>query len=280
MTHAAPNQANADPFAQHGIKYLSASSINKFERSKTEWVLANLFPRVKGEKGPAFFARGTAIEDGINEYFNSRNKLEAQAAMWSSFIKQLDRVDDSLSNRQQQARNMVFMLEQAIKVVDTMPAIMPPPAGQHQWGVEFAVPGIGPRFRGMLDYRFDAPNLVVDLKTKNQMPAHALPEDIRQMAIYQQGMPQAYMAILTVSTQQAKLVQLTDTEIKAAWQDVLNITAKMSAFLAQSTNRDTLLKLAMADDAKNGITPRLPKTMPVGTSVKLPAASNSNKPQP
>ena len=60
-----------NPFETHGIKHLSASSLNTWAAEPALWVLQKL----AGKQTPAGFAahRGTAAETGISQSWSQRD---------------------------------------------------------------------------------------------------------------------------------------------------------------------------------------------------------------
>jgi len=213
-------------FARHGIKHLSASSLNLFASQPALWIGKYLLGW-RDEFGPAG-RRGTAVEAGLDHWlFSDRTdkaRRDAKEAALSNFtLNTGGQCDDA---HEAEIANIPPMLEQATIAL----AGAPVPVGR-QMKVEFWLPDIDVPVIGYLDYLFD--DGIIDLKTTKRMPSTPSKAHVAQMAGYAKAREQS-VSLLYVTDKRHQIVPVTPAMVDEGYDDLIRAARALQYCLASS----------------------------------------------
>lgn len=173
------------PFEQHGIRHLSASSLNLFAAEPALWVMEKLL----GQRAPVGCAahRGSAIEYGVNLGLMQPDKpvKECQEAAEQEYTRLTALTADP--NRAKEGEAVAPAVALAIAELRQYGAPDPIPAGTHQHKVERNLPGVSAPLIGYLDWKFSTHGIIVDLKTSLKLTSEIGDAHARQGAMYAAG---------------------------------------------------------------------------------------------
>lgn len=230
-------------FEQHGIDHLSASSINSYASDQGMWCINYLLRQRTG--GPAFLARGKAVEEGVQHLLKNPNigtgtalKLVLQTYDEQTASTGEQYFEDVQDNRSKLAGYLVHAYE-AISVYEKMES--------YQKKVEVNLFDIPVPFVGYTDWVFyDA---VLDLKTTERLPSEISASHARQGAVYHslykdKQMHFAYVKPV-VTRKGDKFVVLEQKDFDSALKSIEIIAEKMRRFLALSKDKEELVGLAV-----------------------------------
>jgi hypothetical protein len=169
-----------NPFQQHGITNLSASSINLFAAEPAMWVLQKLAKR-QTSAGPAAH-RGTAAEAGI-----VMGLLDPEAPIIACQQHALDEFDRlvavDLDGKAAKERNAIMnIVEHGIKKLRV--AGIPDEVQQR---IEINLPGIAVPFIGYVDVGWTKHGIRLDIKTKLRTVTAIEEPHNRQVSLYLYG---------------------------------------------------------------------------------------------
>ncbi len=167
-----------DPFERHGVKNLSASSLNLFAQQPALWVGRYLlkWPR---SSDPAVF-RGRAVEAGLDHWLYADRRtpdtlMQALEIAHTNFALNTGGQCDEAHEEQRALIGM--MLGQATRAT----AHLPKPLSR-QSKIEVWLDGAEVPVVGYLDYKFEG--LLVDLKTVKRMPTEVPKNHVLQLSGY------------------------------------------------------------------------------------------------
>lgn len=162
-----------NPFEKHGVKHLSASSLNTFVAQPAYWALRYLL-KYK-DKGNAKMWRGSAVEAGLDHVLFGKED-QALAATTDRF--ELDAQGEITDEIDKERSLLPAFLDQAVRATAELP---PPTTRQFKfehWFEEVPVPIVG-----YTDYEW--PDFGFDLKTTHRIPRKEIPSyHARQIALY------------------------------------------------------------------------------------------------
>lgn len=163
-----------NPFARHGIRHLSASSLRLYRDQPAAWVCRYLLG-IKDD-GSAAMWRGNAVEAGLNHYLLGQPEF-ATKAMHVSFEERAAGQADEQIHKEREALPM--FLAQAREALKDKPPLAPK---DQQKKIELELPGIEVPLIGYIDYLW--PDHGIDLKTTWRMPSEPSAAHVEQMACY------------------------------------------------------------------------------------------------
>lgn len=166
-----------NPFRQHGIEHLSASSLNLYAAEPALWVLERLLGMKHGSN--AAMARGKAVEAGVHMALIHPH-LSVEACIGEAerqFDAEMVLVPDT--NREDERKNIAGYVTHAAAELRQYGA---PTAYQDKINVTLV--GVPVPIIGFIDWRFDQHGLIVDLKTSERLPSKISEAHGRQGAIY------------------------------------------------------------------------------------------------
>tara|TARA_R100000541_G_scaffold6695_1_gene14290 strand:- start:2897 stop:3646 length:750 start_codon:yes stop_codon:yes gene_type:complete len=199
-------------FEKHGIKHLSASSINLWTNAPDVWVATYLFKKRGSMSAPAM--RGICTEDAVSAFLTGEMQKEAalEKAL-AKFDKMFFLADEKISKE----RAMIEpCMELTLQDLEQYGKPEFPEEGQVKISItaktsDFEIPVIG-----YLDFVFPDHGVVIDLKTTGRIPSTMSAEHQLQRAIYQQARGNQIVKFLYVSSKKTSLLEDGDpTEILA-----------------------------------------------------------------
>jgi len=220
-----------NPFQQHGIKHLSASSLNTWAGDPARWVMQKL----AGKSTPAGFAahRGTASESGIVSglLYPDMPIVECQQIALDQF--------DTLSGHSKNPK--------AIKERAAIPGIVEqginklrcagiPDEIQHK--IEVTLPDIPVPLIGFVDVGWTKHGIRLDIKTKLRMPSDIEQAHRRQVGLYIHGTNNTGRVGYFTPTQEA-VYALEDAPLHV--EELRQIALRLQNFLALSDDREKLI---------------------------------------
>ncbi len=199
-------------FEKHGIKHLSASSINLWTNAPDVWVASYLFKKRGLMSAPAM--RGICTEDAVSAFLTGEMQKEAalEKAL-EKFDKMFFLADEKISKE----RAMIEpCMELALKDLEQYGKPEFPEEGQVKISITAKTPDFEIPVIGYLDFVFPDHGIVVDLKTTGRIPSTMSAEHQLQRAIYQKARGNQIVKFLYVSSKKTSLLEDGDpTEILA-----------------------------------------------------------------
>jgi hypothetical protein len=230
-----PKAGDGSGFAKHGVKHLSASSINLWINAPDMWV-AKYLHGFKSSFGPAP-KRGQCVEDAVAHVLNGGSFEDGLKAAHKRFDQELPTADDKVTKE----RDLIEpMAQQAIAELQPYGKPDFPENGQHKISINANFDGWSIPLVGFLDFVFPQHGLVVDLKTTTRVPSTMSADHQLQRAIYHRAKGNQSVQFLYTSAK------------KSAWPedgdpaDVLarakHQIARMDRFLAHC-DKETALRV-------------------------------------
>lgn len=197
-------------FEKHGIKHLSASSINLWTNAPDVWVASYLFGR-RTPMGPAAM-RGICTEDAVVDYLTGKSDREAALSAALSKFDKTFLIGDEKTTKE---RDMIEpCMDLALEALADYGKPEFPEDGQEKISItaktdDYEIPVIG-----FLDLVFPEAGLVIDLKTTGRCPSTMSAEHQLQRAIYQKAKGNQAVKFLYVTPKKTNLLEDGDpTEI-------------------------------------------------------------------
>lgn len=190
-------------FEKHGIKHLSASSINLWVNAPDVWVSQYLF----GKRGPMSAAamRGICTEDAVVAVLTGTGRAGALDQALEKFDSYFPIGDEKTTKE----RNMIEpCMDLALQELEHYGAPeFPENEKQEKISItakteDYSIPVIG-----FLDLVFPEHGVVIDLKTTGRMPSVMSPEHQLQRAIYQTAKGNQVVKFLYVSPKKVNLLE-------------------------------------------------------------------------
>ncbi len=220
-----------NPFAVHGINYLSPSSINTYINDNALWVARYLFG-VKSSSG-ASAVRGIATEAALANKYEKKtfdfNYLDMhfmslcaesgvdlgdiKTAKEKKLLEGFGKVIDENFNYD----NLEAYQEKVLVHIDDLP-----------------VPIVG-----YIDFRFA--DKIVDLKTTTRMPTRPTEAQKRQMALYSMAYPKSSVDLFFASPKEHKVFTLKN--LSAYKKQLTKVAFGIQKFLSVSNDRHEIASL-------------------------------------
>lgn len=192
-----------DGFTKHGIKHLSASSINLWTNAPDVWVAQYLF----GKRGPMSAAamRGICTEDAVVAALTGTDHEAALAAALERFDKTFVIGTEKTTKEREMIEPCMNLALDALKDYGTPE--FPEKENQEKISItakgdDWSIPVIG-----YLDLVFPEAGLVIDLKTTGRCPSTMSPEHQLQRAIYQKAKGNQAVKFLYVTPKKTALLE-------------------------------------------------------------------------
>lgn len=216
------------PFERHGIKHLSASSLNCYLSEPAFWTLKYLFG-VKDESGPAA-KRGIAVEAGWDHNAYTGEPGDAQAL--ENFALNTNGLADD--DHEHERALIPAMLAQARQITKAWPKPI-----ARQLRVETRLEGIEVPLIGYCDriVELGGKPSVVDLKTTARMPSAPKTDHARQMAGYWLARDQPVF-LLYVTDKKAALHPVAGESLEEAVRDLKRAARAVRGVLAATQTPD------------------------------------------
>ena len=219
-------------FEKHGIKHLSASSINLWTNAPDVWVAQYLFNKRSPLSAAAM--RGICTEDAVVAVLTGDSEVaEAVKAAHDKFDKTF-MVGNEKTTKE---RNMIEpCMALAIDQLKEYGKPEFPEQGQQKVSItaktdDYEIPVIG-----YLDFVYPEHGVIVDLKTTGRMPSTMSPEHQLQRAIYQKARGNQAVKFLYVTPKKTSMLEDGDPT------ELLNYAKKqisrLEKFLRAGTKND------------------------------------------
>tara|TARA_R110002153_G_scaffold209534_1_gene362117 strand:+ start:11430 stop:12224 length:795 start_codon:yes stop_codon:yes gene_type:complete len=240
-----------NPFADHGVEYLSPTSINKFARSPAKW-LVNIAGYKDRMYKPAF-TYGNAIEQGITAAVMQDVSInEAIEIAMDEFTKVQQKIglvnsykyDFEMANKKQ------------LQVARVLTEIIPQykklgvPVDAQRW-VEWECDDLPIPIRGILDLEYE--DCVRDLKTTSVRPKAPSIDYCRQLTFYALATNKAPMVdyVYTLSKSQ-ELISFDIDNVNMYVNDIKRIAFKMMRMLSLSSEIEDVCYLSNLEPDLSG----------------------------
>ena len=218
-------------FDKHGIKHLSASSINLWTNAPDVWVAQYLF----GKRGPMSAAamRGICTEDAVVAVLQGKNADGALDAALEKFDQTFPIGDEKTTKE----RAMIQpCMELAVQELEQYGEPEFPEEGQEKISItaktdDYEIPVIG-----YLDLVFPKHGVVIDLKTTGRCPSVMSAEHQLQRAIYQKAKGNQIVKFLYVTPKKTNLLE--DGDPSEILRKTKTQITRMERFLRSGTRHD------------------------------------------
>ena len=221
-------------FARHGIKHLSASSLNTWTNAPDVWVARYLHGH-RGTFGPAP-RRGQVVEDAVVATLQGADMIKATENCIDAFNEEFPTGDDAAKERN--------MIPDMVRIaVDELRQYGKPEFigdGQDKINITARFDGWSIPIIGFLDLVFPDYGLVIDLKTTTRIPPVMSAEHQLQRAIYQSARGNQAVKFLYVSARKSAILEDGDPATVLA-KAKLQI-ARLERFLS-AVDADTALSI-------------------------------------
>ena len=219
-------------FEKHGIKHLSASSINLWTNAPDVWVAQYLF----GMRGPMSAAamRGICTEDAVVAYLTGKSDCEAA---YNAALAKFDGTFPIGDEKTTKERDMIKpCMDLALEALAEYGKPEFPEEGQEKIsitakGEDYEIPVIG-----FLDLVFPDAGLVIDLKTTGRCPSTMSAEHQLQRAIYQKAKGNQAVKFLYVTPKKTALLE--DGDPNELLSKAKTQITRMERFLRSGTKHD------------------------------------------
>lgn len=196
-------------FEKHGIKHLSASSINLWKNAPDVWVMSYLCKK-RTPGSPAMW-RGICAEDLTVMTLSGVAFDDALTIALDKFDKQYpialdEAVTKERSNIEPMSKQAVLALEHLGKP-DFETGTLVNPFPQEKIQIRAAGEGYEIPVIGFLDIVYPEHGLVIDLKTTNRVPSSMSDDHQLQRAIYQKAKGNSAVKFLYVSAKKSALLE-------------------------------------------------------------------------
>ena len=161
------------PFSKHGIKHLSASSLNLHRNEPALWCLKYLMKKKDGV-GPGAW-RGSAVEAGLDYWLFKKDEKTSLQKAYERF--ELDAQGLAEDDVEKERGLIPAILNQAMEAF----ADLGQPVAR-QLKCETWLDGIEVPIIGFIDYVY--PDFDVDLKTTLRLPSAPRPDHEKQVSLY------------------------------------------------------------------------------------------------
>lgn len=220
-----------NPFETHGIKHLSASSLNSWVMDPAMWVMT----RLAGKQIPVGYAahRGTASESGIVAGLLEPDRpiVECQQVGLDEFDKLTYSIKDAKALKERAA--IPGIVEQGIKKLRA--AGIP---DEVQTKIEVTLPDIAVNFIGFVDLGWTNHGIRLDIKSKLKMPTDIEIPHKRQVSLYIHNTNMTGRVAYFTPTQE--MVFMLEDNARHL-EELRQIAIRLQNFLALSDDREKLI---------------------------------------
>jgi len=221
-------------FEKHGIKHLSASSINLWSNAPDVWVMSYLFKQ-RTPMGAAAW-RGICSEDGVVAALTGAQSLrDATQSALEKFDKRFIIADEKTTKERDVIAPMVENAVEALKQYGKPE--FPNDGGQNKISITAKGEGWEIPVIGFLDFVFPDSGLVIDLKTTNRMTKVMSAEHQLQRCIYAKAMGNYGVKFLYVS--KAKTALLEDGDVNETLAKCKVKIGRLERFLSFVNDAET-----------------------------------------
>jgi len=226
-----------NPFGQHGIDHLSASSVNAFISSPGLWARQYLAKQRDG--GNPKMWRGSAVEVGYAAYLRTGNLEEAHDAALRAYELSVEtNVVQSEEDVKRQFDLIEPMLGQCLKWTPPS-ALNATQIKIEHWFDDVPVPLIG-----YVDLAFEG--IDVDLKTTEKCPSKPSRAHVRQISLYRAARNKEG-ALLYVTDKKHAYYPVTDEMMQQGLDDLQDGARRLTRLLAAFDKSEDLLQALPID---------------------------------
>ena len=224
-----------NPFATHGIKHLSHSSLNTWLQDPARFIADKLFGL--RDKGSASMHRGTSVEFGlaqkyINEDFQIDDSVTENKFNQLCQDSLIDVVDDRRMKEADMLKNYSNMLNQQFDYSDME---------DYQTKIEVTFEDLPVPIIGYIDFIFK--DVIVDLKTTARMPSKPTEANKRQMAIYSLAYPNYRADVFYASPKATNKFIIDEADIKKHQKQIHSLAIGLMKFLSISDDKEELASI-------------------------------------
>ena len=220
-----------NPFAVHGINYLSPSSINTYINDNALWVARYLFG-VKSSSG-ASAVRGIATEAALADKYEKKTFDFNYLDMHFMSLCAESGVDLGDIKTAKEKK----LLEGFGKVIDKN--FNYDNLEDYQEKVEVQFDDMHVPVIGYIDFRFK--DKIVDLKTSTRMPTKPTEAQKRQMALYSMAYPKSSVDLFFATPKDSKVFTLKDLSVYK--KQLQKVALGIQKFLSISDDKHELASL-------------------------------------
>lgn len=196
------------PFETHGIKHLSASSVNLFIAAPAMWACSYLMKK-RTPVGPAAH-RGTSIETGVEAgLFDPEMPVTECQKLALAKFHTLTRLSGD-ARIEKERETIAPSVEIALAELRQYGLPAKAEDGQRQHKLMIELEGVGVPILGYLDFFFPDHGMIVDLKTTGRMPSEISDAHARQGAIYTRHGSNMEVRMAYVSSKKIAVYVVTD----------------------------------------------------------------------
>ena len=246
-------------FETHGVRHLSASSLNTARYGLDSWVAQYLF----GQRGPASLHmwRGVAGEDGVAAGLSDPDMAVEDAIAVAERVLRTKTTggritgtifdkDEIEKTRQLLAGYSTSRTEYPGVVRNALGALRPygvPSSTQEK--IEVELDGVSVPLIGYKDFSYDDHGMDVDLKCPGRLPAGGvIPPDHRlQGAIYWAASGNRAQRFCYATAKEATILELDADTCRTALRTATGIARTLERFLSLSKDREELAGLVIPD---------------------------------
>ena len=220
-----------NPFAVHGINYLSPSSINTYINDNALWVARYLFG-VKSSSG-ASAVRGIATEAALaNKYEKKTFDFNYLDMHFMSLCAEsgVDLGDIKTAKEKKLLEGFGKVIDENFNY-DNLEA--------YQEKVSVQIDDLPVPIIGYIDFRFT--DKIVDLKTTTRMPTRPTEAQKRQMALYSMAYPKSSVDLFFASPKEHKVFTLKN--LSAYKKQLTKVAFGIQKFLSVSDDKHEIASL-------------------------------------
>ena len=217
-----------NPFAAHGINYLSPSSINTYINDMPMWIARYLFG-IKSSSG-ASAVRGIAQEFALaDKYEKGTFDFNLLDVKFMSLCSEsgIDLGDIKTAKEKKLLKDFGTIIDENFKYKNLV---------SYQEKVEVPIDDMPVPIMGYIDFRFN--DAIVDLKTTTRMPSKPTEAQKRQMALYSMAYPKNSVDLFFASPREHK--KFTLKNLSAYKKQLVKVALSIQKFLSISNDKHEL----------------------------------------
>jgi len=240
-----------NPFEDHGVEYLSPTSINKFVRSPAKWLV-----NIAGFKDKMYkpaFTYGNAIEQGITAAVMEDVSInQAIEIAMEEFTKVQQKIgfDNPYNYNYEMANKKQNQVARVLTEIIPQYKKLGVPVDAQRW-VEWTCDDLPIPIRGILDLEYE--DCVRDLKTTGTRPKAPSIDYCRQLTFYAlaTNKPPVVDYVYTLAKSQ-ELISFDIDNVNNHVEDIKRIAFKMMRMLSLSSNIEDVCYLSNVEPDLSG----------------------------
>lgn len=247
-----------NPFKQHGIKHLSASSLNLARDNFPLWIIRYL-GKVKGQQSVNMLA-GIAVEEAVTRGLNypkmdedtlvqfAKDEYLKKTALGFDGEARANKLEE-IVGREAEGRKKAYdgMVRNALRSLRPYGVPTPPENNEKQHKIEAWLDDIPVPLIGYKDFTFEQHGLDIDLKTTGRMPSDMSFDHQLQGAVYWKASGNRTQRFAYVTKAKADVLELTPEAAAYAIHTATGIAHCLQRFLSLSSDWRELAHLTIPD---------------------------------